>query len=85
MPKETMTATQQAILTIIERDMNLTEGSLFINELTKGNPAVFFEKNGVSACVCAIGSSYWNECAAKAETSALIARISSPNNDARQL
>lgn len=79
-----MTAIQQTILAIIEQDMNLTKGSLLIIELTKGNPAVFFEKNGVSACVCAIGSSYWNECAAKSKTSALIARISSPNNDARQ-
>lgn len=76
-----MTTIHRSVLAVIEQDMNLSAGSLFINELSKGNPAVFFEKNGVSACVCALGSSYWKECLAKVESTVMFARNSSPKGN----
>ena len=78
MPKPSITPTETAVLEVIELDMKLAPGSLYIDELVKGTPAVFFKKNGLSACVCALESSYWNECKAKVETTALLARLSTP-------
>lgn len=75
MTQHIITEIHKAVLAAIEQDMSLTPGTLFIDTKAKDLPAVFYEVNGLSACVCAIGSHYWNEMQAQVEAAVLIARV----------
>ena len=46
-------------LAAIASDLKIQPAALRIEEKIAGRPAVFYEKEGITHCACAVGSAYW--------------------------
>lgn len=75
-----MTATEQptdaCVLALIAQDIGVPVEELSIRSLIAGRPAVFYRRNGVDLCACAVDSEYWRQAAATVIAAAAIARAS---------
>ncbi len=76
---EALTAKHAAVLKIITADLGCPVDPVYIGNGVSG-PAVFYEDRQGSEgirCACTLGSSYWQQCQAKADVAALLARLTS--------
>ena len=76
---EALNARHAAALQIIAADLGCPVDAVYIGNGVSG-PAVFHEDRQGSEgtrCACILGSPYWQQCQAKADVAALLARLAS--------
>lgn len=74
---DALNAQHVAVLQVIAADLAWPMEAVYISDAASG-PAVFYEDlqgSRGTRCICAVGSLYWQECQARAETGALLARL----------
>lgn len=63
-----MGALEKATLDLIAADLGVEPSALYIEAKVANRPAVFYEAAGSERCACAVGSIYWQERQAAAQT-----------------